>query len=141
METFCEKKIREKLTGEKLQGRGCNNPLPLGCIRVNTGENGQSRYRGIQLCSVCSGSIVVTAYDVESGRPGSNPEWGLIYYTASITAAQGLPDPSSLRGSTLRTRAAEHEGYNWGMQVSCWLQPCAVFGHSCSGISWHMPHK
>ena len=25
METFCEKKIREKLTGEKLQG-GCNNP-------------------------------------------------------------------------------------------------------------------
>ena len=30
--------------------------------------------------SVCSGSVVVTAYDFESGRPGSNPEWGLIYY-------------------------------------------------------------
>ena len=29
---------------------------------------------------VCSGSVVVTAYDFESGRPGSNPEWGLIYY-------------------------------------------------------------
>ena len=27
-----------------------------------------------------SGSVVVTAYDFESGRPGSNPEWGLIYY-------------------------------------------------------------
>ena len=28
-------------------------------------------------CSeVCSGSVVVTAYDSESGRPGSNPEWG-----------------------------------------------------------------
>ena len=25
---------------------------------------------------VCSGSVVVTAYDSESGRPGSNPEWG-----------------------------------------------------------------
>ena len=32
----------------------------------------------------CSGSVVVTAYDSESGRPGSNPEWGLIYYKASI---------------------------------------------------------
>ena len=32
--------------------------------------------------------------------PGSNPEWGSIYYEASITA-QGLPEPSSLRGSTL----------------------------------------
>ena len=30
--------------------------------------------------TVCSGSVVVTAYDFESGRPGSNPEWGLIYY-------------------------------------------------------------
>ena len=29
---------------------------------------------------VCSGSLVVTAYDFESGRPGSSPEWGLIYY-------------------------------------------------------------
>ena len=44
---------------------------------------------------VCSGSVVVTADDFESGRPGSNPEWGLIYYKASITA-QGLPEPSSL---------------------------------------------
>ena len=26
---------------------------------------------------VCSGSVVVTAYDFESGRPGSNPEWGV----------------------------------------------------------------
>ena len=54
---------------------------------------------------VCSGSVVVTTYDSESGRPGSNPEWGAIYYEASITA-QGLPEPSSLRGSTLGTRAA-----------------------------------
>ena len=49
--------------------------------------------------NVCSGSVLVTAYDFESGRPGSNPEWGPIYYEASITA-QGLPEPSSLRGST-----------------------------------------
>ena len=56
---------------------------------------------------ICIGSVVVTAYDSESGRPGSNPEWGLIYYKASITA-QGLPEPSSLWGSTfMGTRAAE----------------------------------
>ena len=65
---------------------------------------------------VCSGSVVVTAYDFESGRPDSNPEWGLIYYKASITA-QGLPEPSSLWGSTLGTRTAEHKGCNWGMQI------------------------
>ena len=56
---------------------------------------------------VCSGSAVVTAYDSESGRPGSNPECGIIYHEASITA-QGLLEPSSLRGSTLGTRAAEY---------------------------------
>ena len=49
---------------------------------------------------VCTGSVVVTAHDSESARPGSNPEWGLVYYEALITA-QGLPEPSSLRGSTL----------------------------------------
>ena len=38
------------------------------------------------LCIMCSGSVVVTAHDSESGRPGSDPEWGLIYYEASITA-------------------------------------------------------
>ena len=48
--------------------------------------------------TMCSGSVVVTAYDFESSRPGSNPEWGPIYYKASIRA-QGLPEPSSLRGS------------------------------------------
>ena len=26
--------------------------------------------------NVCSGSVVVTAYDFESDRLGSNPEWG-----------------------------------------------------------------
>ena len=89
---------------------------------------------------VCSGGVVVTAYDIESGRPGSSPEWGLIYYKASITA-QGWPEPSSLRGSTLGTRAAEHKGCNWGMQIDWWLQPRAVFGHTFSGIIWHMPQK
>ena len=32
--------------------------------------------------------VVVTVYDSESGHPGSNPEWGYIYYKASITASQ-----------------------------------------------------
>ena len=65
---------------------------------------------------VFSGSVVVTAYDFEFGRPGSSPEWGLIYYKASITA-QGLPELSSLQGSTLGTRAFEHKCCSWGMQV------------------------
>ena len=31
----------------------------------------------IRVCiHVCSGSVMVTAYDFESGRPGSNHEWG-----------------------------------------------------------------
>ena len=89
---------------------------------------------------LCSGSVVFTAYYSESGHPGSNPEWGLIYYEAPITA-QGLPEPSSLRSSTFGTRAAEHKGCNWGMLIDWWLQPCAVFGHSFSGINWHMPQK
>ena len=58
---------------------------------------------------------MVIAYDFESGRSGSNPEWWLIYYKASITA-QGVPEPSFLRGSTLGSRAAEHKGCNWGIQ-------------------------
>ena len=74
----------------------------------------------------CSGSVVVTANDSESGRPGSNPEWGLIYYETLITA-QGLPKPSSLRGSTLGTRAAKHKGCNWACKLTdgCSLKSCA----------------
>ena len=92
------------------------------------------------ISSVCSGSVVVTAYDFESGCPGSNPEWGPIYYKSLITA-QGLPEPSFLRSSTLGTRAPEHKGCNRGMQIDWWLQRRAVFGHSFNGISWRMPQK
>ena len=75
-------------------------------------------------------------------NPAGFESWvGAIYYEASITA-QGLPEPSSLRGSsTLGIRADEHKGCNWGMQVDWWLQPWAVFGHTFSGIGWHMPQK
>ena len=74
---------------------------------------------------MCSGSVVVTAYDSESGHPGSSPEWGLIYYEAPITV-HGLPEPSSLRGSTLGTRAAEHKGCNWACKLTdgCSLKSC-----------------
>ena len=65
---------------------------------------------------MCSGSVVVTTYDFESGGPGSSPEWGLIYYNSWITA-QDLPEPSSFRGSTLGTRAADYKGCNWGLQI------------------------
>ena len=72
--------------------------------------------KGPDIFSVCSGCVVVSAYDFESGRPGSNPEWELIYFEASITV-QGLPEPSSPRGSTLGTRAAEHTGCNWACKL------------------------
>ena len=54
----------------------------------------------LQICNtlVCSGSVVVTIYDFKSSSPGSNPEWGSIYYEASITAqGLGLPEPSSFQ--------------------------------------------
>ena len=75
--------------------------------------------------NVCSCSVVVTAYDSESCRPGSNPEWGLIYCKDSIPA-QSLPEPPSLRSSTLGTRAAEHKGCNWACKVTdgCNLKSC-----------------
>ena len=85
-------------------------------------------------CSVIV--LVVTAYDFESGCPGSNPEWGAIYYKASITA-QGSPEPSSLRGSTLSTRAAEHKNGNWACKLTVndwWLQPQKLCLATPSGI-------
>ena len=82
---------------------------------------------------VCSGSVVVTAYDFESGRLGSNLEWGPIYYKASIIA-QGLPEPSSLRGSTLGTRTAEHKGCNWACKLTDGCSPkSCVWPH----LQWH----
>ena len=60
--------------------------------------------------NVCSGSIVVTTLDPEV--PGSGPEWVLIFYEARSTA-QGLPEPSSLRGSTLGTSPVEHQDSDW----------------------------
>ena len=49
-----------------------------------------------------SGSIVVTNLDSGPEVPGSSPEWVPIFYEARSTA-QGLPEPSSLWGSTLGT--------------------------------------
>ena len=91
---------------------------------------------------MCSGSVVITAYDFESGRPGSNPECqcvGLIYFKASITA-QGLSEPSSLRGSTLDTSAAEHKGCNWACKLidGCSLELCSATPSVASSDICHM---
>ena len=88
---------------------------------------------------MCSGSVVVTAYDSESGHPGSNPEWGPIYYEASITA-HGLSEPSSLRGSTLGTRAAEHKGCNWACQLIDGCSP-ALCSATVSVVSAGICHR
>ena len=46
--------------------------------------------------------------------PGSSPEWVPKFYEARSTA-QGLPEPSSLRGSssTLGTSLVEHQDSDW----------------------------
>ena len=44
--------------------------------------------------------------------PGSSPEWVPIFYEARSTA-QGLPEHSSLRGSTLGTSPVEHQDSDW----------------------------
>ena len=71
----------------------------------------------------------------------SFPGHKIIYYKASITA-QGLPELSSFRGSTLGTRAApEHKGCNWAFKLTDGFSLKAVFGHTFSGIIWHMSQK
>ena len=65
--------------------------------------------------------IVVTAYDSESGRPGSNPEWGLIYYEAYPSlhpsgVVHWVPEQLNIKAVT-------------GMQVDWWLQPCTRGRH------------
>ena len=78
------------------------------------------------MCKSCV-TYLLTTYDSESGHPGSNPEWGLIYYEASITA-QGLPERSSLRGSTFGTRAAEHKAVTGTCKLidGCSLALCSA---------------
>ena len=58
-----------------------------------------------------------------------------IYYEAPITA-QCIPEPSSLRGSTLGTRTAEHKGCNWTCKLTdgCRLQPKKLGLATPSGI-------
>ena len=66
---------------------------------------------------VCSGSVVVTAYDFESAHPGSNPEWG--QYTMmlrSLHRAYPSLHPSGVVHwvpEQLNIKAV----YNWGMNV------------------------
>ena len=54
------------------------SPRPIATILTD------SEHISIFNLLVCSGSAVVTACDFKSGRPGSNPEWGPIYYEALI---------------------------------------------------------
>ena len=48
------------------------------------------------------------------------------FYEARSTA-QGLPEPSSLRGSTLGTSPVEHQDSNWGVNRidSCNFELCS----------------
>ena len=66
---------------------------------------------------MCNGSIVIIALDYGPGGPWfESRAWVPIFYEARSTA-QGLLEPSSLLGIIVGTRAAEHRGCNWGIQV------------------------
>ena len=64
-----------------------------------------------------------------------------VLWSPLMILKQPCSGPSSLRGSTLGIRAAEHKGCNRSMQIDWWWQPRAVFGHRFHFISWHMPQK
>ena len=86
------------------------------------------------LAHVCSrGSIVVTILDCGLGGPWLESRWVSVFYEARSTA-QGLPKLSSLRGSTLGTRAAEHKGCHCACKLTdgCSLKSC-VRPH----LQWH----
>ena len=70
----------------------------------------------------CSGSVVVTTYDFESGGPGSSPEWGPIYYQytmrlRSLNRAYPSLHPFGVVHWVPEQLNSEHKGCNWGMQI------------------------
>ena len=74
-------------------------------------------------------------------NPGSNPEWGLIYYEASITV-QGLPEPLIHPSGVVRwvPEQLNIKAVTGACKLidGCSLALCST---SFSGISWHMPQK
>ena len=103
--------------------------LPGFNMQINNNNNNRYMYN---LAVVVY--VVVTAYDFETGRPCSNPEWGPIYYIRLRSLHRAY---SSLRRSTLGTRAAEHKGFNWACKLidGCSLELClATPSVASSGI-------
>ena len=66
---------------------------------------------------MCSGSVVVTTFDYESNRPDSSPEPSGGQYAIRLDHCTGLTQAFIPLGYNIGTRAVEHQGYNWGMQV------------------------
>ena len=66
-------------------------------VKYSTVKSALSRVRC--MCAVCIGRIVVTTLDCGSGGPGFKSGWVPICCKARSTA-QGLSEPSSIRGST-----------------------------------------
>ena len=59
-------------------------------------------------------------------RSLASPEWVVLIFHEAPSTALRLPEPSSLRGSTLGTRASEHKGCNWACKLTdgCSLKSC-----------------
>ena len=89
---------------------------------------------------MCSGSVVVTTSDCESGRPGSSPE--RVPIAIRLDHCTELTRVLYPPGLHIGTRAAEHKGCNWGMQLIDGSNfESYVFGHTFCGMIWHMPQK
>ena len=99
------------------------------------------RYLGF-ICSVGKDTYSWTKSIIPRSRK-ADTIWVLRHMGQAIImyAKELLACTKSLIIITLGTRAAEHRSCSWSMQVDWWLQPCTVFGHSFSDISWHMPQK
>ena len=98
------------------------------------------------MITMCSGSVVVTAYDFESGRLGSNLVSGQYtmrhrLFSAQSFTAQGSPEPSSLRGITSVPEQLNMKAATGACTLIDGMQPRTVFGHSSSDIIWYMPQK
>ena len=89
---------------------------------------------------VCSGSVVVTAYDFESSRPGSNPEWG--QYTIRLRSLHRAY-PSLHPSEVVLHWAPEQLNIKSVTGHASWLMVAALkaaFGHRFTGIM-HMSQK
>ena len=90
---------------------GCNKDKN---VRLQTNSSTDARFDGERELEMKCAAVVwwLLLWTVYPKVPGSSSEWEPIFYEAR-SAAQGLPEPSSLQGSTLGTSPVEHQNGDW----------------------------